>query len=73
MRALTPGTHRSAIDTLAAADPDLAAIVERHGRPAFRSRPAGFRTLVYIILEQQGNVLTFRVPKVDDPTQVLEY
>lgn len=53
MRALTPSSHRSAIDTLAAADPDLAAIVQHHGRPAFRSRPAGFRTLVYIILEQQ--------------------
>jgi len=53
MRALTPSSHRSAVDTLAAADPDLAAIVERHGRPGFRSRPAGFRTLVYIILEQQ--------------------
>ncbi len=53
MRALTPSSHRSAIDTLAAADPDLATIVERHGRPAFRSRRAGFRTLVYIILEQQ--------------------
>lgn len=39
MTALTRAGHR-------------AAIVERHGPPAFRSRPAGFPTLLYIILEQ---------------------
>ncbi|KGE04943.1 DNA-3-methyladenine glycosylase family protein [Pseudohaliea rubra] len=67
MRALTPSSHRSAIAALAAADPDLAAIVGRHGPPAFRSRPPGFRTLVYIILEQQVSLASARatLDKVD--------
>ena len=53
MKPLTRAGHRAAIEALAAEDADLAAIVERHGPPAFRSRPAGFPTLLYIILEQQ--------------------
>jgi len=50
---LTRAGHRAAIETLAAEDADLAAIVARHGPPTFRTRPAGFPTLLYIILEQQ--------------------
>ena len=38
---------------LAARDPDLAAILERLGPPPLWKRPAGFATLVKIILEQQ--------------------
>ena len=38
---------------LAARDPDLGAIVARHGPPPSWARPAGFATLVAIILEQQ--------------------
>lgn len=38
---------------LCAADPDLAAIVERHGLPEFWAREPGFPTLVLLILEQQ--------------------
>jgi DNA-3-methyladenine glycosylase II len=38
---------------LAAIDPDLAGIVERHGAPPLWSREPGFETLVRIILEQQ--------------------
>ncbi len=38
---------------LAAIDPDLAGIVERHGTPPLWAREAGFETLVGIILEQQ--------------------
>jgi DNA-3-methyladenine glycosylase II len=53
MRALTAQSHRAAIEALAAGDRDLRVIVDRHGPPRFRKRPAGFRTLVYIILEQQ--------------------
>jgi DNA-3-methyladenine glycosylase II len=34
-------------------DPDLAAIVERHGVPDFWQRAPGFPTLVLLILEQQ--------------------
>jgi DNA-3-methyladenine glycosylase II len=40
-------------DELVAADADLARIVAEHGMPPFWSRPAGFRALVLLILEQQ--------------------
>ena len=43
----------SAVQGLAAADPDLAGIVARHGPPPLWDRPASFETLVRIILEQQ--------------------
>jgi DNA-3-methyladenine glycosylase II len=42
-----------AVRKLTARDPDLAAIVERFGPPPLWDRPAGFPTLVYIVLEQQ--------------------
>ena len=42
-----------AVDELAAIDQDLAGIVARHGPPPLWDRPAGFATLVHIILEQQ--------------------
>ena len=38
---------------LAAIDPDLAGIAERHGVPPLWAREPGFETLVQIILEQQ--------------------
>jgi DNA-3-methyladenine glycosylase II len=38
---------------LAARDADLAAIVDRYGVPPLWDRPAGFGTLVHIVLEQQ--------------------
>lgn len=38
---------------LVADDSDLAAVVGRHGRPHFWSRPPTFATLVLLILEQQ--------------------
>jgi DNA-3-methyladenine glycosylase II len=38
---------------LAAIDPDLAGVVERYGAPPLWARPAGFATLLRIILEQQ--------------------
>ncbi len=44
---------RLAVDALGAIDPDLAGIVDRHGRPPLWDRPPGFETLVRIILEQQ--------------------
>jgi DNA-3-methyladenine glycosylase II len=42
-----------AVRELATRDPDLAAIVERHGPPPLWDREPGFATLVHIILEQQ--------------------
>lgn len=38
---------------LTARDPDLARLVESHGRPALWLRPPGFASLVLFILEQQ--------------------
>jgi DNA-3-methyladenine glycosylase II len=45
---------------LASRDPDLAAVVERCGPPQFWSRPRGFATLVYIVLEQQVSLASAR-------------
>jgi len=50
---LTQRTLAFAVRELAARDPDLAGIVERFGPPPLWDRPAGFGTLVYIVLEQQ--------------------
>ncbi|MDB4921904.1 DNA-3-methyladenine glycosylase 2 family protein [Mucilaginibacter sp.] len=49
----TQSNYHAICDKLAAADPDLAAIVKAHGYPPFWSRPNSFETLVHIILEQQ--------------------
>ncbi len=49
----TQSTYQSICDKLAAADPDLAAIIKTYGYPPFWSRPNTFETLVHIILEQQ--------------------
>lgn len=43
----------AAVAELTADDPDLAAIVDRHGRPSFWAREPGLATLVLLILEQQ--------------------
>jgi hypothetical protein len=50
---LTQETLALAVRELAAGDPDLSAIVERSGPPPMWGRPAGFPTLVHIVLEQQ--------------------
>src|ERR1700709_705711 len=49
----TKANFHSVCDNLAAADPDLSAIIKAHGYPPFWSRPNSFDTLVHIILEQQ--------------------
>ena len=41
-------------------DPDLAAIVRRHGTPPMWARPTGFPTLIRIILEQQVSLSSAR-------------
>ncbi len=51
--ALDPATFVEAVDLLAAEEPALAGIVDEHGIPPFWSRPQGFPTLVWLILEQQ--------------------
>ena len=53
MPALTAKTFTSAVHELASRDADLATVVQRCGPPPFWSRPRGFATLVWIILEQQ--------------------
>jgi DNA-3-methyladenine glycosylase II len=52
-RPLDEAGLRRASTELAAADPDLAGIVDRHGLPPLWAREPGFATLVAIILEQQ--------------------
>ena len=51
--ALDDAAVRVAADVLATRDPDLSGILERHGPPPLWARPAGFATLVAIVLEQQ--------------------
>ena len=50
---LTEETLALAVRELATRDPDLAGIVDRFGPPPMWDRPAGFATLVHIMLEQQ--------------------
>ena len=50
---LTDDTLATAVADLAARDPDLAAVVARHGLPPLWDRTPGFATLVHIVLEQQ--------------------
>ncbi|HSK53120.1 MAG TPA: DNA-3-methyladenine glycosylase 2 family protein [Clostridia bacterium] len=50
---LTAETLLVAVDELAARDADLRAVTERFGPPPLWERPAGFATLVHIVLEQQ--------------------
>ncbi len=58
--ALTESTLLEAVAELASRDPDLAAVVERFGPPPLWSRPAGFGTLVHIVLEQQVSLASAR-------------
>ena len=46
-------TFAVAVDALTSGDQHLARIVREHGRPALWTRPAGFPSLVLLILEQQ--------------------
>jgi len=50
---LDAASLEAAVGILSARDADLAAIVARHGSPPLWARPAGFETLVAIILKQQ--------------------
>ena len=57
---LTEQTLAGGIAYLAARDPDLAAVVARHGPPPLWARDPGFPTLVQIILEQQVSLASGR-------------
>lgn len=57
---LTPELLISACDTLAALDPDLAAVIERFGYPPLWPREPGFPTLLKLILEQQVSLASAR-------------
>lgn len=51
--ALDPESFVEAVELLAAEEPAFAGILGEHGVPPFWSRPEGFATLVWLILEQQ--------------------
>jgi DNA-3-methyladenine glycosylase II len=57
---LDDASFAAAVTELSASDPDLAAIVERHGIPEFWAREPGFATLVLLILEQQVSLASAR-------------
>ncbi len=44
---------REGVEALVLRDPDLAAVITRHGAPPLWGRPPGYPTLLRIILEQQ--------------------
>jgi len=46
-------TFREAVDLLVSEDTVFAAVIDEHGAPPFWSRPEGFGTLVWLIMEQQ--------------------
>jgi DNA-3-methyladenine glycosylase II len=46
-------TFLEAVSLLGEEEPPFARVVEEHGRPPFWQRPAGFPTLVWLIMEQQ--------------------
>ena len=63
MPTLSPLTKESlviAAESLAARDPQLASIYERHGAPPMWSRRPGFPTLLRIVLEQQVSLVSAR-------------
>ena len=60
LEVLDEGLLLDAVDVLAGRDPDLAAIVHRHGVPPMWARPPGYPTLIRIILEQQVSLSSAR-------------
>ncbi|MDA0991798.1 MAG: DNA-3-methyladenine glycosylase 2 family protein [Verrucomicrobia bacterium] len=57
---LTQARYKIALAEICAADSDLAAVVASYGPPPIWRRPAGFRTLLYLILEQQVSLASAR-------------
>ena len=50
---LTQPRYKIALAEICEMDSDLAGVVEKFGPPPIWRRPAGFRTLLYLIMEQQ--------------------
>lgn len=50
---LSEESFSDALDFLSGRDPDIANVIDRHGKPPMWHREPGFPTLVHIILEQQ--------------------
>lgn len=59
-RQLTLQTLELGVRALSRRDPDLAAVVRRHGSPPLWSRRPGFSTLIRIVLEQQVSLHSAR-------------
>src|SRR5262245_15193762 len=59
-RVLDDKSFAAAAAVLCDGDPDLAAIVARHGLPDFWAREPGLPTLVLLILEQQVSLASAR-------------
>jgi DNA-3-methyladenine glycosylase II len=59
-RPLSEASFTRGIIQLTRKDPDLSAIVTRHGPPPLWARDPGFPTLVHIILEQQVSLASAR-------------
>lgn len=59
-RALTRPALAAGARELAGRDPELAAILARHGMPPMWARRPGFATLVHIVLEQQVSIAAAR-------------
>lgn len=57
---ITEDFFAKAVAELARRDSDLAAVLEKYGRPPLWVRDPGFPTLVYIILEQQVSLASAR-------------
>jgi DNA-3-methyladenine glycosylase II len=57
---LTAASLEAAAKALAERDPHLAAIYQIHGTPPMWARPAGFATMLRIILEQQVSLTSAR-------------
>ena len=57
---LTQARYKVALKEICAMDSDLAGVVESFGPPPIWRRPAGFRTLLYLILEQQVSLASAR-------------
>jgi DNA-3-methyladenine glycosylase II len=57
---LTERSLARAVRELAARDPDLARVLERHGVPPLWAREPGFPTLVLLVLEQQVSLASAR-------------
>jgi len=57
---LTQPRYKVALAEICEMDSDLAGVVEKFGPPPIWRRPAGFRTLLYLILEQQVSLASAR-------------